>query len=82
MLVSIGILEKIIEKQNFRVLGDDFMNVLLKTRNGYLNIDGGIKNVKDKNMATIMDISKAFQEKERVYKEKPMIGKITMEISK
>lgn len=58
------------------------MNVVLKTRNGYLNINDGIKNVKDKNGATIMEISKAFQEKERVYKEKPMIGKITMEINK
>lgn len=55
------------------------MNVLLKSRSGYLNINAGIKNIKDKNEATIFDISKAFQERERVYKEKPMIGKITME---
>lgn len=55
------------------------MNVLLKTRNGYLNINGRIKNVKDKNEATSLDISKAFQERERVYREKPMLGKIDME---
>lgn len=58
------------------------MNVVLKTRNGYLNIKSGIRNVKDKNKATILDISEAFQAQERIYKEKPMIGKITMEINK
>ena len=55
------------------------MNVVLKTKSGYLNINNGIKIVERKNEATILDISKAFQEKEMVYKTKPMIGKITME---
>lgn len=55
------------------------MNVVLKTKSGYLNINNGIKIVECKNEATILDMSKAFQEKEMVYKTKPMIGKITME---
>lgn len=55
------------------------MSVVLKTKSGYLNINNGIKIVECKNEATILDMSKAFQEKEMVYKTKPMIGKITME---
>lgn len=55
------------------------MNVILKTQKGYLNTDNGIKIVNEKEKATLFEMSKAFEEKEKIYVEKPMIGRITME---
>lgn len=55
------------------------MNVILKTQKGYLNTENGIKIVNQKGKATPFEISKAFIEKEKIYVENPMIGRITME---
>lgn len=55
------------------------MDVVLRTRKGYLNIDNGIKIVAQKKDATIMDLSKVSKKKEDVYTAKPLIGVITTE---
>lgn len=55
------------------------MKMVLKTCKGYLNLENGIKVVKDKAKATAMNISSVSETKDRIYKEKPMIGHITTE---
>lgn len=60
-------------------MGREIMNVILKTHKGYLNTDNGIKIVNEKEKATLFEMSKVFKEKEKIYVEKPMIGRITIE---
>lgn len=55
------------------------MKVVLKTQRGYLNTDNGIEIHKNKEEATVFEMSKAFDKKEEIYMKKPMIGKISIE---
>ena len=52
--------------------------VVLKVRNGYLNLDNGASICKKEN-ATPVPIGKIHDTIQDVYKEKPMIGKIDCE---
>lgn len=56
------------------------MNIILKTRDGYINADNGIKICREKTGATVFKMADALKQKEKIYKEKPMIGKITTEV--
>ena len=55
------------------------MQVILKTRSGYLNTDKGVKICEKKN-ATIFPISDVSRKIREIYKANPMIGKISTEI--
>ena len=55
------------------------MKVILKTKNGYINTDNGIK-ICVKEHATKYPISESINIIDRIYKEKPMIGKISSEV--
>ena len=55
------------------------MQVILKTRSGYLNTDKGVKICEKKN-ATIFSISDVSQKIREIYNANPMIGKINTEI--
>ena len=55
------------------------MKIILKTSNGYINSDNGIKICKEKKDATVFRLSDGLKQKEEIYKEKPMIGRITTE---
>lgn len=57
------------------------MKVILKTRNGYINTDNGIK-ICQKDNATKFSISETNNIIEKIYNEKPMIGKIQTEVIK
>ena len=56
------------------------MNIILKVRDGYINTDNGIKICREKTNATVFKMSDALEQKKVIYKEKPMIGKITTEV--
>jgi len=56
------------------------MKVVLRIKDGYLNIDNGIKICEQKEDATVLSISKVSSHKEKIYKEKPMIGRIETEV--
>lgn len=56
------------------------MKIILKTREGYINTENGIKICKEKKDATVLKMADALKQKEEIYKEKPMIGKITTEV--
>ena len=54
------------------------ITVVLKVRNGYLNLDNGVSICKKEN-ATPVPIGKMYDPIQDIYKKKPMIGKITSE---
>jgi len=70
------------QQNNDSIGGFYKMKAVLKVKCGYLNIDNGIKIYKSKEKATVLPISKVSSQKEEIYKEKPMIGKIDIEIIK
>lgn len=56
------------------------MKVILKTREGYINTNNGIKICREKKEATLFNLSDISDQKKKIYKEKPMIGKIMSEV--
>lgn len=57
------------------------MNVIMKVKGGYLNINNGkIEICKNKKDATVVKLSEIQQQKEKIYQKKSMIGIITTEI--
>lgn len=54
------------------------MKVIFKVREGYINTDDGIVLCK-KEKASKYDIKDSHRIKEKIYQEKPMIGKIMVE---
>ncbi len=56
------------------------MKVVLRVKSGYLNIGDGIKIYKHNENATKIPISQVSSRKEKIYKERPMIGEIKIEV--